>query len=61
MNPNKLRIGFLIAVVLTVLINLISEAQVVVDNKNLNEDKGYSRPYPISVGLERTVKNAEGV
>ena len=39
MNPNKLRIGFLIAVLLSVLINVISEAQVVVDNKNLNEDK----------------------
>lgn len=39
MNPNKLRIVFLIAVVLTVLINMISQAQVVVNDKNLNEDK----------------------
>ena len=39
MNPNKLRIGFLIAVLLTVLINLMCEAQVVVDKKNLNADK----------------------
>ena len=39
MNPNKLRIGFLLAVLITVLINLISEAQVLVDKKNLNEDK----------------------
>jgi hypothetical protein len=39
MNPNKLRIVFLIAIILTVLFNLVSEAQVVVDNKNLNEDK----------------------
>jgi hypothetical protein len=39
MNPNKLRIGFLLAVLLTVLMNLIAGAQVVVDNKNLNEDK----------------------
>ena len=39
MNSNKLRIGFLIAVLLTVMINLICEAQVVVDKKNLNADK----------------------
>lgn len=39
MNPNKLRIGFLFVVLLTVLMNLICKAQVLVDNKNLNEDK----------------------
>lgn len=39
MSPNKLRIGFLLAILLTVLISRMTEAQVIVDDKNLNEDK----------------------